>query len=142
MWWNLRHLFQTQKWSRDLLSIWSLWRQGHLQNTMFQPCILVIKKIDLSTFHHIYQERLWPDFCKSRPLEEVIKMKNLHVYAIKHQKVQGFTFPNELVYMAGSTQWYLRVRVRGRRQDSCVLGNDKNYLPKLSTFSEIWEKKN
>ena len=70
-------------------------------------------------------------------------MKNiLHVYAIKHQKFMVLPFKTSLQMWLEVHSGTLGVSMGRRRQDICMLGNDRKYLPELSAFSETWEKSN
>lgn len=75
-------------------------------------------------------------------MEEEINMKTiLHVYAVKHQKFMFLPFQISLQMWLEVQGGMLAVNM-GRRQDICVLGNDRKYLPELSAFSKTWEKSN
>lgn len=65
-------------------------------------------------------------------MEEEINMKNLYVYAIKHQKFMALPLKTILHIWLGVHNDILEIKVGRRRKDTCVLGNDKKYHPELS----------
>ena len=73
-------------------------------------------------------------------MEEEINMKNLYVYAIKHQKFMALPFKTVLNIWLGVHSGILEIRVGRSRKDTSVLGNDKKYHPELSAFTETWDQ--